>query len=49
MNLPGGAVQVSVLLTEEELNRLRELLQREFKGTGVRYWATPVAFEGEFA
>ncbi|MEO7853609.1 MAG: DUF3240 family protein, partial [Rubrivivax sp.] len=33
------AVQVNVLLTNEELNRLRALLQREFAGTGVRYWA----------
>lgn len=43
------AVQVNVLLTEEELSRLRELLQREFAGTGVRYWAAPLAFEGEFS
>ena len=43
------AVQVSVLLTEEELHRLRELLRSEFAGTGVRYWASPLAHEGEFA
>lgn len=43
------AVQVNVLLTNEDLNRLRALLQREFAGTGVRYWACPLACEGEFA
>lgn len=43
------AVQVNVLLTEEELARLRELLQQEFAGTGVRYWASPLAFDGEFS
>ena len=43
------AVQVTVLLTSEELDRLRDLLQREFAGTGVRYWATPLAFDGVFA
>ena len=43
------AVQVTVLLTSEELDRLRDLLQREFAGTGVRYWASPLAFDGVFA
>lgn len=43
------AMQVNVLLTAAELERLCELLQREFAGTGVRYWAVPLAFEGEFA
>jgi hypothetical protein len=43
------AMQVQVLLTNDELDRLRALLQREFAGTGVRYWATPLALEGEFA
>ncbi len=43
------AVQVNVLLTTVELGRLRELLQREFAGTGMRYWASPLAFDGVFA
>jgi hypothetical protein len=43
------AMQVTVLLTHDELTRLRALLQRELAGTGVRYWATPLAFEGDFA
>ncbi len=43
------AVQVNVLLTDEELSWLRDLLQREFAGTGIRYWACALACEGEFA
>lgn len=43
------AMQVNVLLTGDEMTRLRELLQRDFAGTGVRYWATALAFVGEFA
>ena len=42
------AMQIDVLLTADALGQLRELLQRDFAGTGVRYWATPLAFEGEF-
>lgn len=42
------AMQVNVLLTTKEWDRLRAQLQREFAGTGVRYWALPLAFEGEF-
>ena len=43
------AVQVNVLLTAEELDRLRALLQSEFAGTGMRWWASPLAFDGKFA
>ena len=43
------AVHVEVLLTEEDLGRLRELLQREFAGSGLRYWVSPVAFAGDLA
>ena len=43
------AMQVNVLLTTDELGKLRALLQRDFAGTGMRYWATPLAFDGEFA
>jgi len=42
------AVQVNIVLTVQELTDLRALLQREFAGTGVRYWATALAFEGAF-
>ena len=43
------AAQINVLLSTDELARLRELLQQEFAGTGLRFWATPLAFDGEFA
>lgn len=43
------SVQVQVLLSPQELQGLRELLLREFAGTGLRYWATAVALEGELA
>lgn len=43
------AVQVNVLLTDDELQRLRGLLATEFAGTGMRYWASPLSLEGEFA
>ena len=42
-------ILVSVLLSADELTRLRRLLGRDFAGTGLRWWATPVAFDGEFA
>ena len=43
------AIQVSVLLTTAELGELRQLLTQEFAGTGLRWWASPLAFDGEFA
>jgi hypothetical protein len=43
------AIQVNVLLVDEELSRLRELLTREFAGTGLRWWVTAVTSQGEFA
>lgn len=43
------AVQVNVLLTNDELRSLLQTLQRDFAGTGVRYWVCPLAFEGELA
>jgi hypothetical protein len=42
------ATQVNVLLTDAEWQALHARLQHEFAGTGLRYWALPLAFEGEF-
>ncbi len=42
------AMQINVLLTTDELGQLRELLQRDFAGAGVRYWATSLTVDGEF-
>lgn len=43
------AVQVQVLLTQGEREALHEVLRTEFAGTGLRYWLTALAAEGEFA
>jgi hypothetical protein len=41
------SLQLQVLLSQEALMHLLERVQREFAGTGIRYWASPVAHEGE--
>ena len=43
------SVQVQIVTTGEELASLIELLNLRFKGTGLRYWATALATEGEVA
>jgi len=43
------SVQVQVLLRTEEMTRLLQTLRESFKGTGLRYWAWPLAAEGEIA
>ena len=43
------AIQVNVLLTHSEFALLRELLAREFAGTGLRWWACALAFQGDLA
>ena len=42
-----AAVQVQILVTEEEMNELLQRLREDFLGTGLRYWASPLAVEGE--
>lgn len=42
-----AAVQVQILLTEPALHALLQRLRSEFCGTGLRYWASPLALEGE--
>jgi hypothetical protein len=41
------SVRVEILVTEEEMTRLLQTLRESFKGTGLRYWAWPLANEGE--
>jgi hypothetical protein len=41
------AVQVQILVSTDEMNRLLQVLRESFAGTGLRYWATPLAREGE--
>jgi hypothetical protein len=43
------AMQVQVLLDAQALDTLRQRMQREFAGTGLRYWVSPLVQEGEFA
>jgi hypothetical protein len=43
------SVQVQIVTTDEELTGLTELLLERFKGTGLRYWASPLHAEGEVA
>jgi len=43
-----GALLVQLLLPQERLEALIAELQRELARSGVRYWATPVARQGEF-
>jgi hypothetical protein len=43
------SVQVQILTTEDELAGLTALLLQRFKGTGLRYWASPLNVEGEVA
>ncbi|MGH8171978.1 MAG: DUF3240 family protein, partial [Rhodanobacteraceae bacterium] len=39
-------VQVEIVLQPEQWPRLRDLLRTEFIGTGVRFWAAPIADHG---
>ena len=42
-----AAVQVQILVTEPEMTDLVQRLRDEFRGTGLRYWASALAAEGE--
>ena len=44
-----GSVCVQVVVSDEESIVLQELLKRDFSGTGIRFWATPIVFDGEIA
>lgn len=41
------SVKVEVIVTEDEMAQLLMALRASFAGTGVRYWALPLAAEGE--
>lgn len=43
------STHIQILLGEDAMARLLEHIKKEFTGTGIRYWATPVACEGEIA
>ena len=41
------AMQIEIIVGEDELNRLTELMRQSFKGTGLRYWSTVLHAEGD--
>ena len=41
------SVQVQIIVTEAELTALLQALRTSFAGTGLRYWAMPLAALGE--
>lgn len=41
------AVQAQLVIDEVQLEMLLARLREELRGAGVRYWATPVAMQGE--
>lgn len=42
-----ASVQIQILVTDEQMNLLLERLRVEFRGTGLRYWASALMTEGE--
>ena len=42
-----ACVQVQILLAEQDLHALLLRLRGDFRGTGLRYWASPLVLEGE--
>ncbi len=43
------SVQVQIIVTEDEMAQLLQQLRATFTGTGLRYWALPLAGQGEIA
>lgn len=43
------AVLVQILVTDGKQEKLLQLLQERFAGTGLRYWAAPLSIDGEIA
>ena len=42
-----ASVQVQILLNEPDLDALIPRLHDEFRGSGLRYWASPLILDGE--
>lgn len=40
------SVRLEIIVTEPELSSLLDVLRQSFHGTGLRYWALPLAIEG---
>ncbi len=44
-----ASVCVQILVSVQECEQLQDLLRRDFRGTGIRYWATALVVDGEIA
>lgn len=42
-----GSVQVTLLLAQAQVEPILSRLREDFRGTGLRYWAVPLAVQGE--
>jgi len=42
-----ASAQFQIIVTEQGMTALLQRLRDEFRGTGLRYWASPLAAEGE--
>lgn len=42
-----ASAQFQIIVTEAEMGALLSRLREEFRGTGLRYWASPLSVEGE--
>lgn len=42
-----ASAQFQIVVTEQEMTVVLQRLRDEFRGTGLRYWASPLAAEGE--
>ena len=40
------SIRLEIIVTEPELSGLLDVLRERFRGTGLRYWALPLAIEG---
>ena len=42
-----ASAQVQIIVTESEMQDLLQRLRDEFRGTGLRFWASALVLEGE--
>jgi hypothetical protein len=42
----GAAVQIQLILDQEQLSRTLEMVRLRFKGTGLCFWASELSVEG---
>lgn len=42
-----ASAQFQIIVTEAEMSALLQRMREQFRGTGMRFWASPLAIEGE--